>query len=56
MIGFRTVADDVCVLCADPDESDLADAWAVIDFDQPTSPRVVQERIVQAFDLLSAPE
>jgi len=56
MIGFRTVADDVCVLCADPDEPVLADAWAVVDFDEPTSPRVAKERIVQAFDLLSAPE
>ena len=56
MIGFRTVADDVCALCADPDEPVLADAWAVVDFDEPTSPRVAKERIVQAFDLLSAPE
>jgi len=42
MIGFRTVADDVCVLCADPDEPVLADAWVVVDFDQallPPEPR-----------------
>ena len=49
LIGFRTVGDDVCVLCADPDEPVPADAWKIIDFDGPTSPTVVQERIVQAF-------
>ena len=49
VIGFRTVGDDLCVLCADPDEPVLADAWKIIDFDGPTSPTVVQERIVQAF-------
>ena len=49
MIGFRTVAEGVCVLCADPDEPLVADAWAFVDFAEPTSPRLVQERIVQAF-------
>ena len=48
-VGFRTAADGVCVLCADPDEPVSADAWAVIDFDGATSPTVVKERILQAF-------
>jgi hypothetical protein len=56
MIGFRTVSDDLCVLCADPDECELADAWKIIDFDGPTSPRDVQERIVQAFGTSSSDE
>ena len=56
MIGFRTVGDDVCVLCADPEEPALADAWEVIDFDEPTSSTIVKERILQAFGSLSPPE
>jgi hypothetical protein len=48
-VGFRTVADGVCVLCPDPDEPLSADAWAVIDFDGATSSTLVKERILQAF-------
>lgn len=46
-VGFRTVADGVCVLCADPDEPSRADSWAVIEFDAPTSATIAQERIVE---------
>ncbi len=56
MIGFRTVDDDVCVLCADPDDPVPADAWKIIDFDGPTSSTIVKERILQAFGSSSAPE
>ena len=48
-VGFRTAADGVCVLCADPDEPLPADAWAIIDFDGATSSTVVKERILWAF-------
>ena len=48
-VGFRTAADGVCVLCADPGEAVSADAWAVIDFDGAPSSAVVRERILQAF-------
>ena len=47
-VGFRTAADGVCVLCADPDEPLSADAWAVIDFDGATSSTAVKERILHA--------
>lgn len=44
--GFRTIADDACVLSANPDEPDSADAWALIDFDGPTPSATVKERIL----------
>ncbi len=46
VIGFRSVADGVFILCADPEEPSHTDAWAVIDFDAPTAAPVVHERIV----------
>ena len=55
MMGFRTVGDDVCVLCADPDDPVPADAWEVIDFDEPASAMIVKERILQAFGSSSPP-
>lgn len=48
-VGFRAVADEVCVLSVDPDDPASADAWALIDFDGPTSSTIVEERILQAF-------
>ena len=48
-VGFRTVGEGVCVLCADTDEPVSAGAWAVIDFDGATSSAVVKERILQVF-------
>jgi hypothetical protein len=47
-IGFRTVADDVCVLSREPEKDTTPDAWAVIEFDKPAEPEDVKERIVQA--------
>ena len=55
-VGFRTVADGVCVLCADPGEPVSADAWAVIDFDGATSPTIVKERILRASNPTGAAE
>ena len=30
-IGFRTVQDEVCIVCEDPSNFEAPDAWAVID-------------------------
>jgi hypothetical protein len=44
-VGFRTVTDGVYVLCADPEQSTIAAAWAVVEFDGPTSSEGAGERI-----------
>ncbi len=46
VIGFRSIADRVYVLCSDPDSDKDPDAWAVIEFDGPTEPADVAKRIV----------
>jgi hypothetical protein len=48
MVGCRSVADGVCIVCKDPANPEHPEAWAVIDFDGPTEPAGVRERIVQA--------
>jgi hypothetical protein len=48
-VGFRTVTEGVCVLCADPNATTIPDRWAVIDLDEPTTAKVVEELIVHAF-------
>jgi hypothetical protein len=48
-VGFRLVADGVYVLCADPGEPTSAAAWAIVDFDRPTSAESARERIQLAF-------
>jgi hypothetical protein len=44
-VGFRTVADGVCVLSDDPGEATRPEAWAVVEFDGPTLPETVAESI-----------
>jgi hypothetical protein len=44
-VAFRTVADGVYVLCADPQEPTTPEAWAILDFDGPISPDAAGERI-----------
>jgi hypothetical protein len=51
-IGFREVADRVYVLCKDIDNVEEPDAWAVPDFDGPTAPAEVKQRIVAALEPL----
>jgi hypothetical protein len=46
MVGCREVDDGVCILCRDINEPLLADRWAVIEFDGPTSPEVAREHII----------
>jgi hypothetical protein len=48
MVGFRTVADSVFVVCADPDVPMSAEAWAVVEFAGPTSPAVAEADILLA--------
>jgi hypothetical protein len=48
MVGCRTVADGVCVLCADPSEPTSAESWAVVEFDGPTPVESARERILSA--------
>ncbi len=48
VIGFRSVADGVYVLCSDPDSDKDPDSWSVLDFDEPTAPADVKARIEQA--------
>ena len=48
MIGFRSIADRVYVLCGDPQSDKDPDEWAVLDFDGATAPSEVKERIEQA--------
>jgi hypothetical protein len=47
-IGFRAVTDGVYVLCANPQEPTRTEAWAVVDFDESTSPEAARERIQSA--------
>jgi hypothetical protein len=47
MVGFRTVRGGVCILCDDPGQMTVPDAWAVLEFDGPTAPELVEERIVR---------
>jgi hypothetical protein len=47
-IGFRNAADGVYILSKDPAKAEDPDAWTVIDFDGPTEPEDVKERIVRA--------
>jgi hypothetical protein len=51
-IGLREVADSVYVLCKDIDNVEEPDAWAVLDFDGPTAPAEVKQRIVAALEPL----
>ena len=44
-VAFRTLTDDTYVLCADPQEQTTPKAWAILDFDRPTSPDTTSERI-----------
>src|SRR5262245_10046628 len=48
-LAFRTVADGVCVLRPGPEEGVPVDVWAVVDFDEATSSRIVKKRILHAF-------
>jgi hypothetical protein len=51
VIGARTVADRVFILCRDPDNDQTPDSWAVIHFDGAAEPADVTERIVRALKL-----
>ncbi len=44
-VAFRTVTDGVYVLCADPQQPTGAAAWAVVEFDGPTSAESARESI-----------
>jgi hypothetical protein len=46
-VGFRTVKKGVCVLCDDPSQVTVPEAWAVLKFDGPTPADEVERRIVQ---------
>jgi hypothetical protein len=48
MVAFRTIADGVCVLCADPSEPTSVESWAVVEFEGPTTPETSRERILFA--------
>jgi len=48
MVGCRAIAGGMSVLVADPSEPTIADAWAVLDFEGPTSVADVRERILTA--------
>src|SRR5207302_10322341 len=48
-VGFRRIAQDVCALCADPNATTRADQWAVVEFDGPTGPAVVEAVITHTF-------
>jgi hypothetical protein len=45
IVGFRTLAPGICIVCADPDDPAPAQAWALIDFHRPTAASEVAERI-----------
>lgn len=48
LIGFRTI-DGYAVLCKNPRSPSKPQAWAFVDFDGPTDPAGVEERLVQTF-------
>ena len=50
VIGFRSVAEGVCVLRKDSANPEHPDAWAVIEFDGPAESADVKERIVRALE------
>ncbi|MGH9917793.1 MAG: hypothetical protein ACRD6W_02805 [Nitrososphaerales archaeon] len=44
-IGFRTLDNGISILCRDPEHSEIPDASAVLNFDGPTSPEAVADRM-----------
>jgi hypothetical protein len=46
-VGFRTVKTGVCVLCDNPSQVTVPEAWAVLKFAGPTPAEEVEERILQ---------
>jgi hypothetical protein len=48
VVGCRSIADCIYVLCGDPESDKSPDEWAVLHFDGPTAPSDVKERIEQA--------
>ena len=52
LISFRTLDDGNTILCRDPEQPPEPGAWALIDFDGPTTPAEVESRIRQSFDAL----
>ena len=47
-VAFRAVADAVYVLTAEAQQATIADAWAVVDFDVPSSSEETRDRIRSA--------
>jgi hypothetical protein len=48
VLGFRSIAEGVYVLCGDPESDKDPDKWAVLHFDGPTALADVMARIEQA--------
>jgi hypothetical protein len=49
-IGYRTMAEGVCVLSKDPATVEDTDAWSIIEFDGPAERADVKERIARALE------
>jgi hypothetical protein len=45
LVGFRTVAEGVCILTNDPESPWGPDSWAVMDFDGPCAVDDVARRM-----------
>ena len=54
VIGFRTITDNMVVLCDDTQNSKSAEAWAVLDFEEQVSPESAKERILVALSSVSS--
>jgi hypothetical protein len=50
VIGFRKIAGSVYVLAEDPAMDKDPDAWIIIDFDGPTTPPDLRDRLMLAVD------
>lgn len=46
VVGFRTLDNGYSILCDDPDNPRLPDAWAMVDFHPDSAPQSVEARIL----------